>query len=531
MASGGYTVKLAPGTRVPDSYYCPHCKLLLRNAVQTSEGDRLCELCFKTIAKMPGHVCEDCGINVDPKEFYPDIASRKEISKVTVLCHNSDQGCSWSGLLKDINTHLEECGFKKLKCDLCHEGVLARYLKQHMANECPERTINCGYCSASVISKDLQTHYGVCKNYPEDCPYCTKRVPRSEMDRHLTNECTHTRCSCGDVVIRELRGDHLKDRNVLFDHLAKPVPAMDQSDAVIVMQETLKQHTSELVDCREELRVVNHRLDKVETEQSRQAAVLETGSAVGQSDPPAGKDVQQQLHVIQQQVQKLMERLQLLEERRNYDLPPLSQEGEDKFGGGGMSVHAKLKFLEEKILDVEKTANILSVHHSELELQLQASLASSFNGTFVWRIPDVPRRIREAKSGRVSSIYSPPFYTGRTGYKMCIRAYLNGDGIGENSHLSLFFVIMKGEYDPLLGWPFDHKVSLIVIDQERNKHLVQTFKPNSSSSSFQQPRGDMNVASGCPQFCALSVLADASYVKDDVMFIKAIVDVTKISHP
>ena len=51
MASGGYTVKLAPGTRVPESYYCPLCKLLLRNAVQTSEGDRLCEECFKTIAK------------------------------------------------------------------------------------------------------------------------------------------------------------------------------------------------------------------------------------------------------------------------------------------------------------------------------------------------------------------------------------------------------------------------------------------------------------------------------------------------
>ena len=51
MASGGYTVKLPPGTRVPDSYYCPHCKLLLRNAVQTSEGDRLCEVCFKSIAR------------------------------------------------------------------------------------------------------------------------------------------------------------------------------------------------------------------------------------------------------------------------------------------------------------------------------------------------------------------------------------------------------------------------------------------------------------------------------------------------
>ena len=75
------------------------------------------------------------------------------------------------------------------------------------------------------------------------------------------------------------------------------------------------------------------------------------------------------------------------------------------------------------------------------------------------------------------------------------------------------------------------QVSLRVIAQERSKHLVQTFKPNASSSSFQQPMSDMNVASGCPQFCALSVLADPSYVKDDVMCIKAVVDTTKISHP
>jgi len=29
---------------------CPHCKLLLRNAVQTDEGDRLCQSCFQEIA-------------------------------------------------------------------------------------------------------------------------------------------------------------------------------------------------------------------------------------------------------------------------------------------------------------------------------------------------------------------------------------------------------------------------------------------------------------------------------------------------
>ena len=54
----------------------------------------------------------------------------------------------------------------------------------------------------------------------------------------------------------------------------------------------------------------------------------------------------------------------------------------------------------------------------------------------------------------------------RNGYKMCIRAYLNGDGSGYNTHLSVFFVLMKGEYDALLRWPFDYKVSMILVGKE-----------------------------------------------------------------
>ena len=208
-----------------------------------------------------------------------------------------------------------------------------------------------------------------------------------------------------------------------------------------------------------------------------------------------------------------------------------------KFTGGELMPYNNnnpmdyIRQVEEKTLEVERTLNILSVHHSELELQLQASLASTHNGAFLWRIPEMRRRIRDAKIGRITSIYSPPFYTGRNGYKMCIRAYLNGDGSGEGTHLSIFFVLMKGEYDPLLQWPFDHKVSLVLVDQDQRKHLVQTFKPNLQSNSFQRPKSDMNVASGCPEFAKLSVLDDPSYVKDDIMYIKAIVDTSKIMHP
>lgn len=43
---------------------------------------------------------------------------------------------------------------------------------------------------------------------------------------------------------------------------------------------------------------------------------------------------------------------------------------------------------------------------------------------------------------------------------MCLRVYLNGDGTGRGTHLSLFFVVMKGPNDALLRWPFNQKVGL-----------------------------------------------------------------------
>lgn len=55
--------------------------------------------------------------------------------------------------------------------------------------------------------------------------------------------------------------------------------------------------------------------------------------------------------------------------------------------------------------------------------------------------------------------FSPTaFYTSKYGYKMCLRIYLNGDGTGRGSHLSLFFVVMRGLSDALLKWPFNQKV-------------------------------------------------------------------------
>ena len=39
---------------------------------------------------------------------------------------------------------------------------------------------------------------------------------------------------------------------------------------------------------------------------------------------------------------------------------------------------------------------------------------------------------------------------------MCISAYMDGDGIGFNTHVSAFFVLMQSEYDPLQNKVFTY---------------------------------------------------------------------------
>ena len=163
---------------------------------------------------------------------------------------------------------------------------------------------------------------------------------------------------------------------------------------------------------------------------------------------------------------------------------------------------------------------------SELALLVQTLQATSYDGSFIWKIPEIQRRRHEAKIGKTISLYSAPFYTSRQGYKACLRLYMDGDGCGKNTHLSFFLTIMKGEYDALLQWPFRHSVSLTLLDQDGGKNIAQAFKPEPTSSSFQRPRNEMNIASGCPMFAPLSVLNNASYVKDDTMFLKCEIDIS-----
>ena len=169
---------------------------------------------------------------------------------------------------------------------------------------------------------------------------------------------------------------------------------------------------------------------------------------------------------------------------------------------------------------------------TELACTIQKLVATSYNGKFIWKIPEVSRRVQEAQAGgdQLFYMYSAPFYTSHYGYKIGLRLYINGNGPGKGTHLSLYINLLKGEYDVMLNWPFQQLVTMMLLDQNKEKDIVQQFRPGpASSSSSSRPIKERYLTWGLPKFAPLSVLQHSSYVKDDTMFFKVIVDTTGLN--
>ena len=142
--------------------------------------------------------------------------------------------------------------------------------------------------------------------------------------------------------------------------------------------------------------------------------------------------------------------------------------------------------------------------------------------SFTWRIDGFSEVLRKAKSGEETIIESSPFY--RCGYKCKISINPNGFDSGENTHLSVYLIIMEGEYDATLTWPFHKKVMFTLIDQQENEHnrenIVWSFTSEPKLSSFGRPVEEENNGWGFAEFVSHEELQKRRYIVDDTIFVQ-----------
>ena len=88
------------------------------------------------------------------------------------------------------------------------------------------------------------------------------------------------------------------------------------------------------------------------------------------------------------------------------------------------------------------------------------------------------------------------------GFRMKLVVYLNGCSKQKGTHTPVFFQLMKGEFDHCMEWPFDERISFVLIHQDDKNRCYKRLTNNalekreSSLTSFGKPVTDVNVARG-----------------------------------
>ncbi|NXG86928.1 TRAF2 factor, partial [Stercorarius parasiticus] len=474
-------------------YLCSNCNNILKKALQTLCGHRYCSACLSWVVRTNKNaICQKCkeedpstlseGSLLAEERAFGDAAINKEISELKVHCVTL--GCSWSGIMKNFEEHQSLCEYALIPCHTgCGHMVMRKKLADHLENGCVNNVTMCQKCKRSLSSSEYQL-LGL-------WPTCLQVNKRILFNWYLIIffPFFFFQQNCSTPLISK-DGCRFAEAGCSFRG----------------SKEKMKEH--------EKTAVGAHMLLLLQHIKQLKASLCTAAKSANGFIPRSDLNLENKLHVFENIVAVLNKEV----ETSNLEITAFRRQSElDQNIIRGL----ELKIAELHRCLTQKDAGLSSLHKT-----LLFSEQASYDGVFLWKITDVGRKLQDSVTGRAVSLYSPAFYTAKYGYKVCLRVYLNGDGTGKGTHVSLFFVVMKGDYDALLPWPFRHKVTFMLLDQNNREHIIDAFRPDLTSASFQRPVNDMNVASGCPMFLPLSKLQSPkyAYVKEDTLFLKCIIE-------
>ena len=154
------------------------------------------------------------------------------------------------------------------------------------------------------------------------------------------------------------------------------------------------------------------------------------------------------------------------------------------------------------------------------------------NTRFVWKITSFSERSRQAKEGVKKKIESNSFYTGCYGYKLKVFAYPRSVFLSQDPYLSIGIVLMEGEYDDMLPWPFSKKITFTIIDQNEDLKERQNYTGYLCPSKQQFPGQVREIFSERPggnkmalevmlwPLISYKVLKTRQYIVNDTLFLQ-----------
>ena len=86
----------------------------------------------------------------DPLTTFLGKSFQRKVNDLEVLCPWSEDGCTWTGTVGIVASHLDDdCQYVEVKCELCNGDIQRRNVQEHKNDACQNRPFTCEYCSYS----------------------------------------------------------------------------------------------------------------------------------------------------------------------------------------------------------------------------------------------------------------------------------------------------------------------------------------------------------------------------------------------
>ena len=272
---------------------CGLCLNILTEPYQTSCcGKYICSNCKeeKESSKQPCPYCKNRIMRT-----FLDLNRQHMIHSLMVHCNYKKEGCTWSGRLAELNTHLNEtksktvtvieegiakkheysehsykkyngCQYAYIQCknDSCKETIRRSEIKHHEDHMCPMRSFLCEYCNQSQTKPSF--HYSLCGRYPVECPNkCQLTVPRDKLKSHMTTECPlqpfeceFSWAGCNEKLLKCQFVEH--NLNYQLEHLSL------LSNACTTLRKEKNEAEEETLGIKEEVEVCRREIDTMTEE-------------------------------------------------------------------------------------------------------------------------------------------------------------------------------------------------------------------------------------------------------------------------
>ena len=417
---------------------------------------------------------------------------------------------------KDTDKHRRVCPHENVQChNFCGKKMQRQYLTNHLENKCPRRKVTCQYCCSLIEYQFIESpHKEQCQKFPLACPnncgileipredvsqhreicpleviYCTNEcgneIQRQRLESHLEDQCPRRHICCQYCNIQEEHQFILGHHMIMCDKF--PLTCPNKCDIGTVCRSDMDEHRKvcplETIDCE------YHK--------------------VGCKVKMLRKDLEKHCD------ESMKEHLLLTTKKLNST--------EDELDGFRERVHT-LEIAMQQIINGKSMSQNDRIALWPSHLQLANSIVTNAPGEHVTPVIIKVSNFTDLKLQK-KRWFSPPFYTHKKGYKMCVSVSPNGVGKGEGTHLSVFLHIMKGPYDDYLLWPLIGMFDLILLNQiDDTEHDVHKVQLDHNKNGDRVISGERGKGRGNQGFISNENLDKITFTRrflcDDTIFIK-----------